>query len=169
VTFALRAATAADHDRIDLVTHAAFAPLVAAGQAGGEAALVRRLRNDGDALWECVAVDDAGAVIGHVMFSRLRQEAGLSGAALAPVSVAPAHQRRGVGAALCRSGLDALRGVVDVVVVLGHPGYYPRLGFSAAWAAAHLRTPYDGEHLMACAFCEAPRAPVAVRYPAAFG
>lgn len=36
------------------------------------------------------------------------------------------------------------------MIVLGHPGYYPRFGFSAA-QARHLEAPYSGEAFMALA------------------
>ena len=50
---------------------------------------------------------------------------------LTPMAVAPAHQRKGIGSALVRAGLEQCRKLdFDAVVVLGHPEYYPRFGFS---------------------------------------
>jgi putative acetyltransferase len=74
-------------------------------------------------------------VAGHVAFSPLLLERGgetLRGSALAPLAVAPDWQRKGVGSALTRMGLEfcASRGV-DVVVVVGEPDYYSRFGFDA--------------------------------------
>jgi len=48
---------------------------------------------------------------------------------LAPLSVHPANQRQGVGAALMKDGLEQLKlnGVV-ILVLMGHPSYYPRFG-----------------------------------------
>jgi putative acetyltransferase len=52
---------------------------------------------------------------------------------LAPMAVLPAEQRRGVGSALVQAGLDRCRQLpCGAVVVLGHPAYYPRFGFSPA-------------------------------------
>ena len=52
---------------------------------------------------------------------------------LAPMAVAPGWQRRGVGLRLVDEGLDRLRAAGHrAVVVLGHPEYYPRHGFSKA-------------------------------------
>ena len=50
---------------------------------------------------------------------------------LAPMAVSPQHQRQGIGSALIRAGLQrAARLDFAAVVVLGHPVYYPRFGFS---------------------------------------
>src|SRR5690606_41926034 len=50
---------------------------------------------------------------------------------------------------LTRAGLDACRQAgVEAVVVLGHPAYYPRFGFSAA-AAEVLAAPFSGPAFMA--------------------
>ena len=52
---------------------------------------------------------------------------------LAPLAVSESHQRTGVGSSLTQ---EALRHADDlgeaVVVVLGHPSYYPRFGFVPA-------------------------------------
>ncbi len=71
-------------------------------------------------------------IVGHAMFSYviLRSAEDVEVIALAPVSVAPAWQSKGVGGALIREGIarcDA-RGE-PLVHVLGHPAYYPRFGF----------------------------------------
>jgi putative acetyltransferase len=47
------------------------------------------------------------------------------------MAVAPEHQRKGIGSALVRAGLERCRQLdFAAVVVLGHPEYYPRFGFS---------------------------------------
>ena len=52
---------------------------------------------------------------------------------LAPLAVHPNHQNQGVGSHLVHYGLDACRTLgYNAVVVLGHPDYYPRFGFSPA-------------------------------------
>ncbi len=54
--------------------------------------------------------------------------------ALAPVSVLPAVQGKGLGSALIRQGLVAAGPLIWAagVVVLGHADYYPRFGFVPA-------------------------------------
>ena len=52
---------------------------------------------------------------------------------LAPMSVAPENQRKGFGSVLVETGLEQCRQLIyTAVVVLGHPRYYPRFGFSPA-------------------------------------
>ena len=52
---------------------------------------------------------------------------------LAPMAVAPEHQRKGFGSALVKTGLEQCRQLnYTGVVVLGHPRYYPGFGFSPA-------------------------------------
>lgn len=68
---------------------------------------------------------------GHILFTIC----GLTGtdvraALLAPLAVAPAWQRQGVGTALIRESLRQLQSAgVDQVYVLGDPAYYGRTGF----------------------------------------
>ena len=52
---------------------------------------------------------------------------------LAPMAVLPEYQNQGVGSLLVRNGLsECQRAGFDIVVVLGHPRYYPRFGFIPA-------------------------------------
>ena len=100
-----------------------------------EAALVDLLRSRNKAVISLVATDDTG-VIGHVVFSPVAVGPDSTGArflGLAPLSVHPDAQGRGVGTALVQSGLDACRAAgYDAVIVLGWPGYYGRFGFEKA-------------------------------------
>lgn len=133
-----------------------------------EADLVDRLRADGDAVVELAAEED-GAIVGHVMFSRLMTDTGARFAALAPLSVLPGRQGDGIGSALMETGhaLCALEGISGVVV-LGHPDYYPRVGYSAE-AAKALTAPFSGPSFMALALTPgAMSAPTTITYARAF-
>lgn len=74
--------------------------------------------------------------VGHILFSKARidQEGRKSPAAiLAPLAVHPDYQSLGIGGRLIAEGLRQLSlAGVDLVFVLGHPGYYPRFGFVEA-------------------------------------
>jgi putative acetyltransferase len=111
-----------------------------------EAALVDGLVRDRDAEISLV-VETQGVLVGHVLLSRMT--APFRALALAPVSVAPPHQRRGVGSALIREAIDAAR--VDgwqAIFVLGAPAYYTRFGFDPALAAG-FASRYSGPAFMA--------------------
>ena len=145
---------------------------------GGEAEanLVEQLRADSDLLFELVAVHDAASpanIVGHICYSTLtiEQEGGaVRAAALAPLSVLPAFQRRGVGGQLTRTGNQRCANLgIEAIVVLGHPQYYPRFGFSAA-AVRHLQAPFSGKSFMALELAPGALAKGgAVRYARAFG
>ena len=108
---------------------------LAAFPTRAEAALVDRLRHDGDALVSLIA-ETQGEFFGHVLFSPVRldpEAAAVSGAALAPVAVMPAHQGRHLGTRLVLAGLEACRQAgIDFLVALGDPLFYHRFGFRAA-------------------------------------
>ncbi|MDX3096503.1 N-acetyltransferase [Streptomyces sp. ME01-24h] len=80
-----------------------------------------------------VAVDaGGGGVIGHVVCTRARTgDTPVLG--LGPLSVAPDHQRRGVGLALVHTVLGAADALGEpLVALLGSPDYYGRYGFRAS-------------------------------------
>jgi len=116
-----------------------------------ESRLISDLRNDGWATIELVALDGE-MVVGHLLLSKLEvtlDERDLRALALAPMAVAPDRQRQGIGSALVRAGLQAAReDGWQAVIVLGHPDFYPRFGFSAARAAL-LEAPFEGSAFMA--------------------
>lgn len=123
-----------------------------------EADLVDRLRADGACVLSLVALEGE-ALVGHVMFSRM--VAPFTALGLAPLSVLPAWQRRGIGGALVREGLRRLAQETweetwqetweapwQAVFVLGDPAYYQRFGFDASRASG-FTSPYAGPYLMA--------------------
>jgi putative acetyltransferase len=120
----------------------------AAFPADDEARLVDRLREDGDLVISLIAAVDETPV-GHVAFSRMIAPFGALG--LAPVGVLPDLQRRGIGEALIRSGLDRARHLGwEGAFVLGDTQYYERFGFSSSLASG-FACRFAGAHLMAIA------------------
>jgi putative acetyltransferase len=110
-----------------------------------EADLVDALRLNGKATISLVAEDD-GRVLGHVLFSPVTIETGereLVGVGLAPMSVIPERQNQRIGSLLVERGLRRCREEGHrFVVVLGHPGYYPRFGFVPA-SRFGIKSEYD--------------------------
>jgi putative acetyltransferase len=133
----IRCEREADVDQIRELNRAAFG-------TPAEAGLVDALRRNVEPFISLVA-DDNGAIAGHIVFSPvlLSSDEALRIAGLAPMAVLPRQQRQGIGSALLRAGLDECRRLGFLaVVVLGHPGFYPRFGFIPA-SRFGIRSTYD--------------------------
>ncbi|WP_405433240.1 GNAT family N-acetyltransferase [Micromonospora sp. NBC_00617] len=140
----IRRETPADVDAIRAVHAAAFARTTDDGTPAeatpveatpAEATLVDALRADEGWLpaYSLVAVDPDGLVVGHVVATRARVAGQPVALGLGPLGVLPAWQRRGVGTALMHAVLGAADARDEpLVVLLGHPEYYPRFGFRPA-------------------------------------
>lgn len=102
-----------------------------------EANLVDSLRSGGFVDVSLVAVIDE-RIVGHILFSTVSilTEAGpVRALSLAPTAVLRSHQRQGIGSTLVEAGLQVCRDEGHrIAVVLGHPEFYPRFGFSAEFA-----------------------------------
>jgi putative acetyltransferase len=157
----------ADRDAIAAVNTAAF------GQPD-EARLVEAIRTSDRFVPELslVAVAD-GRVVGHILVSYvdLIGDDVRGVLQLAPMAVAPERQSQGIGGALVRAALAAADRLGELlVVVVGHPMYYPRFGFEPAERFG-IEPP---EPLPAGVFMVAPLAAYdpavrgRVRYPPAF-
>lgn len=127
----IRDQTEADFDGVHRLVIAAFKTLPIA--SGTEPFIMDALWRTGAAVVALVA-EDAGAIVGQAAFSKVLvngRDVGWHGCG--PVSVAPALHKRGIGSALMREGLARLRTTGSKgCVVVGHPDYYPRFGFTRA-------------------------------------
>lgn len=161
-----RTETRADVPAVHDVNLAAFG-------RGEEAELVAALREDPawiEGLSVVTTVPD-GTVVGHVLLTRCHI-GDVPALCLAPCAVLPAHQRTGAGSAAIRHALQAAQDMGEAfVVVLGHPGYYPRFGFHRA--SSHgigLSFEVREEALMALSLDPQRALPTGtVRYPPPFG
>ncbi len=129
----LRAPRPAEEEAILAVVLAAF---TSPGRAGHEEVDIVR------GSWAVAApaerlelvADVDGAVAGHVLAVRGRLDGRASAVAgVAPVCVAPAHQRRGIGSALMGELIQlAVARHWPLLVLLGEPAFYARFGFEPA-------------------------------------
>ena len=124
----IRDETPQDYRTVYTVNEQAF-------ETNAEAELVNLLRSRGKAVISLVA-EIGGEIVGHILFSPVAIEPhapAWNALGLAPVAVRPGHQQQGIGKALVNSGLERCRELdIDLVVVLGHPTYYPKFGFRKA-------------------------------------
>lgn len=108
--------------------------------------LVKRIRECDAFIPELsiVAVDEE--IVGHIMLSKITIEQGgttVDSLALAPVSIAPSHQKKGIGGKLITAALEKAKELgYGSVVVLGHPEYYPKFGFERA-SQWNIKAPFE--------------------------
>jgi len=134
----IRPETEIDYDAITRVNDLAFG-------RQGEGRLVANLRelSEYDPLLSLVA-EVNGAIIGHALFTPVKistsslsggEQLGTMGASLSlgPIAVIPEYQNQGIGSQLIKTGHRvALELGFTSVILLGHPGYYPRFGYQPA-------------------------------------
>jgi len=104
-------------------------------KGSSEADLVNLLRKNDPSAISLVAEADS-RIVGHILFTQAKiisDYKTIRGMALAPMSVHPEFQNRGIGNILVNHGLSLVQEKKSpFVVVLGHPNYYPRFGFEIA-------------------------------------
>ncbi len=116
-----------DHEAILAVIASAF-------EQPDEAQLVKRLWEEEAVKIERLA-EIGGVVVGDCSFSPVRCTPEIDGSllGLAPVAVAPTHQRQGIGKDLIETSLAVCRTHnTKLIAVLGEPEYYARFGFVPA-------------------------------------
>ena len=128
--YTIRSEMPRDISGVHALTRAAFA--TARHGSHTEHHIVDALRERGELSISLVA-EDAGQLVGHVALSPVSvQDGSQDWFGLGPISVLPQQQGRGVGTALMRAAIEALRKRgARGCVLLGEPAYYGRFGFRA--------------------------------------
>lgn len=136
----IRAELTNDYIAITKVNNLAF------GQST-EGILVEKLRKNPAFIPELSLVaEHKGNIVGHILLFPVKiksQARDFPCLALAPMSVVPEYQNRGIGGKLIQAGLRKAGDLgYNSVIVLGHPEYYPRFGFRPA-SKWNIKTDYD--------------------------
>lgn len=110
-----------------------------------EADIIDRLREKCSESVSIVAMVD-NQIVGHILFTPAWLESThdrVFGMGLAPLAVLPGYQNQGIGGKLIQAGLEVMqKDGWPFVIVLGHPGYYPRYGFEIA-SRSGIRCEYE--------------------------
>lgn len=164
-TWITRAETAADIAAIREINLAAF-------DTPEEADLVAALRADPAWIGELsiLSADPDGKPVGYALLTRCHVD-DTPALCLGPCAVPPEYQKTGVGSAAIRAALEAAEQAGEhFVIVLGHPTYYPRFGFTRA-SEYGIRVSIDvpDEALMVLSLDSTPLPSGTVRYAAPFG
>jgi putative acetyltransferase len=119
-----------DHQAVRALNDAAF------GQPG-EGMMVEAVRRNPRFVpaLSLVALD-GDTVAGHILFFPIdivTPGGRVESLSLAPLAVLPKMQGKGIGGALVAAGIEAARSLgFASIIVMGHPAYYPRFGFTPA-------------------------------------
>lgn len=165
-TWPVRPETDRDRPFVRRVVEGAF-------PTAAEADLVDALRDDPawiDGL-SYVAEDRGGKIVAHALLTRchIGETPALC---LAPCSVLPEYQGHGAGTEVTRAVLREARSRGEkFVVVLGHPEFYPRFGFTrASTSGVRLSVEVPEDALMVLSLDGQTPVPAGlVRYAAPFG
>ncbi|MBS4216785.1 N-acetyltransferase [Bacillus sp. FJAT-49711] len=107
------------------------------GSRDDEAKLVEKIRESSRFIPELSIVAEInGEMVGHILLSKanvVKDEEFFEVIVLAPVAVKPSFQKKGVGSGLIREGLKRVKELnYGLVLLIGHPSYYPKFGFKPA-------------------------------------
>lgn len=109
--------------------------------------LVERLRRPGSYMPELSLVAEVGGrIVGHILLSEVKIVAEgrvCRALAVAPLSVLPGFQGKGIGGMLIREAhRRAAESGYGAALLLGHKDYYPRFGYRKA-SLVGIRFPFD--------------------------
>jgi len=131
----IREENQADHDSVFKLIEHAFEKLALSDHR--EHFLVQRLRKSSAFVPELSMVAETGGkIVGHILLTKLKIKDGqneFESLALAPVSVLPEYQGKGIGGMLIQEAHKKARDLgYKSIVLLGHEKYYPKFGYRQA-------------------------------------
>ncbi|MFD2938729.1 GNAT family N-acetyltransferase [Flavobacterium notoginsengisoli] len=109
--------------------------------------LVERLRDSDAFIPELSIVAEIGdTIVGYILFTKLEiknETQTFQSLALAPVSVLPEFQGKGIGSKLILHGHEIAKDLgYKSVILLGHQDYYPRFGYELC-KKYNIKMPFD--------------------------
>jgi putative acetyltransferase len=141
----------------------------------GENQLIEKIREGDTFIPELSLVaEQDGKIIGHILFSKIKiiGEQTYPSLVLAPMSVHPDFQNKGIGSELVTIGLQIAKNLqFEHIIVLGHKDYYPKFGFQKA-STWNIRCSFEvpDDHFMAIELVDGSlkNKSVLVEYPPVF-
>ena len=123
----IRTEAESDREAIREVNEQAFGRL-------REAEIVEKVRQSPGFVPELsIVAEREGQIVGHALFSEVKIEGAdrsWNVLALGPIAVRPEFQKQGIGGQMMQAGLERAAELgYGVIVLIGHPTYYPRFGF----------------------------------------
>jgi len=128
----IRQENPADYSIVFEIVAAAFEGKAFSDQT--EQFLVNRLRKSPSFIAELSFVAEyEGEIVGHILLTKIKiknEEETFDSLTLAPVSVKPDFQYKGIGGKLIRHAHECAKDLgFKSIVLLGHESYYPRFGY----------------------------------------
>ena len=127
----MRTETNKDFEEVYKLNYLAF------GNREDESKLIERIRLSEEFIPELsIVAEMENEIVGHILLSKATvedQDKQYTVIVLAPIAVRPNYQKLGVGSRLIEEGIRRCRSLgYSIILLIGHPTYYPRLGFQPA-------------------------------------
>lgn len=127
----IRTETRDDYNKVFQVNYEAFR------NREDESKLVEKIRNSKQFIPELsIVAEENNEIVGHILLSKAEIVNGDNNyevIVLAPIAVKPELQNKGIGGQLIQEGLKRCKNLgYGIVLLIGHPTYYPRFGFKPA-------------------------------------
>lgn len=147
MNYSIRQEQRKDYKETEEVVEKAFESLEESDQS--EHHLVSKIRESDAFIPELSLVawnEENHQILGHILLSKIFIGSGsekVESLALAPVSVLPDYQGKGIGRALIENVIaQAEKSGFQSIVVVGHPEYYPKFGFKKA-SSWNIEAPFE--------------------------
>ncbi len=127
----IRTETKEDYKHVFNLNYLAF------GNRDDEAKLVEHIRFSNGFIRELSLVaEEKGEIVGHILLSKakiIQLNGDKEVLVLAPVAVNPSFQKKKIGSKLIKESLRRAKDLgYGLVLLIGHPSYYPKFGFQPA-------------------------------------